>query len=101
MSFCVINAVKAPKEELPAVLLAVQRLGLEALSSQPGFKQARLLVSEDSTEAMLFIEWAARDDFVAYRQSPVGRRLVESALSLHPLISFYEVIASFNPEPGV
>lgn len=100
MSFCVINAVRAPKDELPAVLLSVQRLGLEALCTQPGFKQARLLVSEDSTEAMLFIEWTAREDFVAYRNSGVGRRLVESALSLHPHISFYEVIASFNAEPG-
>jgi heme-degrading monooxygenase HmoA len=100
MAFCVINAVKAPKDELPAIVLDVQRLGLEALRMQPGFKLARLVVSEEGTEAMLIIEWVTRDDFVAYRQSDVGRRLVESALRLHPQISFYEVIASFDAEPG-
>ena len=94
MGFCVINTVKAPKDELPAIIVTVQRLGLDALDTQPGFKQARLLTSEDQTEAMLFMEWASREDFVAYRQSDVGRKLVDGARSLHPHISFYEVIAS-------
>ena len=42
---------------------------------------------------MLLIEWESRDHFVAYRQSEFGRRVVESAMRLHPQISFYEVIA--------
>ena len=100
MPFCVINAVTAPKDELPALILDVQRLGLDALRAQPGFMQARLMVSEEKTEVMLLIEWATRDDFVAYRQSEFGRRVVETAMRLHPQISFHEVIASFDAEPG-
>jgi len=100
MGFCVINTVKAPKDELAEVIVTVQRLGLDVLVGQPGFKQARLLRSEDLTEAMLFMEWDTRDDFVAYRQSAVGHKLVDGARSLHPHISFFEVITSINREPG-
>jgi heme-degrading monooxygenase HmoA len=96
MGFIVINKVTAGKEELPAVLINVQRLGLDTLRGQPGFRLARLMVSEDQTEAKLIIEWESRDAFVAYRQSDTGRRLVQRAAELHPHIEFYEVIASYE-----
>jgi hypothetical protein len=48
------------------------------------------------TEAVLYIEWDSREDFVAYRQGDAGRRLVESAMRLHPHISFFDVISSFD-----
>jgi heme-degrading monooxygenase HmoA len=100
MGFTVVNTVRGSKEDIPVVIMEVQRMGLELLRRQPGFKLARLMVAEDTTEAMLVIEWESRDHFVAYRQGEVGRRLVEQAMRLHPHISFYEVIASYDAEPG-
>jgi heme-degrading monooxygenase HmoA len=96
MAFIVINVVKATKEELPGILMNVQRLGLDALRAQPGFNFARLLVSEDQTEAKLIIEWENREAFVAYRQSDTGRKMVDGAVDLHPQIEFYEVIAAYD-----
>lgn len=96
MAFIVINVVKASKEELPEILMNVQRLGLDALRAHPGFHFARLLVSEDQTEAKLIIEWDNRESFVAYRQSDTGRQLVMKAAELHPHIEFYEVIAGYD-----
>lgn len=96
MAFIVINVVKASKEELPAIVMNVQRLGLDALRAQPGFHFARLLVSEDQTEAKLVIEWENREAFVAYRQTDRGRDLVRQAAELHPQIDFYEVIAAYD-----
>ncbi len=98
MAFTVVNTVKGTKEEIPIVLMDVQRLGIDALRAQPGFRFARLLVAEDGTEAMLIIEWESRDHFVAYRQGEIGRKLVETAMRLHPHISFYEVVASYDAE---
>jgi heme-degrading monooxygenase HmoA len=96
MAFIVINVVKTGKDELPGVLMNVQRLGLDALRAQPGFQFARLMVSEDQTEAKLIIEWETRDAFVAYRQSAIGQKMVQGAAELHPHIEFYEVIAAFD-----
>ena len=96
MSFIVINKVKAGKEDLPAILMDVQRLGLDALRDQPGFRLARLMVSEDQTEAKLIIEWDTREAFVAYRQGATGQRMVQGAAELHPHIEFYEVVAAYD-----
>lgn len=96
MAFIVINVVKAEKEEIPGIVLGVQRLGLEVLRDQPGFHFARLMVSEDATEAKLIIEWDTRESFVAYRQSAVGQQIVHAAAELHPQIEFYEVIAAYE-----
>ena len=92
MAFIVVNSVRASHEDLPAIVLKVQRLELEAIGDQPGFKSARLMVAEDGTEAVLTIEWASREHFVAYRQTEIGRRMVEEAIPLHPHIAFYDVI---------
>jgi len=96
MAFIVINVVKATKEALPGMVTDVQRLGLDALGGQPGFHFARLLVSEDQTEARLIIEWEDREAFVAFRQTESGRRMVQGAAELHPHIEFYEVIAGLG-----
>ena len=96
MAFIVINKVKADKQDLPAIVADVQKLGLDALCDQPGFRLARLLVSEDQTEAKLIIEWESREAFTAYRQSETGRRLVQGAVELHPQIEFYQVVAAYD-----
>ena len=96
MAFIVINKVQADKQDLPAIVADVQRLGLDALRAQPGFRFARLMVSEDQTEAKLIIEWDSREAFVAYRQGETGRRMVQGAAVLHPHIEFYEVVAAYD-----
>jgi hypothetical protein len=54
-------------------------------------------MSEDQTEAALIVEWVSRDHFVEYRQTEIGRGLVEAAVRLHPQIAFYEVIEAVQP----
>lgn len=98
MAFVVMNSVRASKEELPAIVLDVQRLGLDGLRSQPGFRSARLMVAEDETEAVLIVEWQSRDDFVAYRQTDIGRASVAAALRFHPHAAFYDVINTLDPD---
>ena len=98
MAFVVMNTVRASKEDLPAIVLEVQGLGLDGLRSQPGFRSARLMVAEDETEAVLIVEWQSRDDFVAYRQTDIGRASVAGALRFHPHIAFYDVINTLAPD---
>jgi heme-degrading monooxygenase HmoA len=96
MAFVVINSVQRPKEELAAIVMGVQQLGLDALLSHPGFRSSRLIVSEDETEAMLIMEWDSRDHFMAYRQSELGQRMVQGAAEWHPHIGFYQVLSAFD-----
>jgi heme-degrading monooxygenase HmoA len=98
--FTVVNSVRASKEQIPSVLMDVQRLGLDVLSTMAGFRLGRLMVSEDGTEAALVLEWESREHYMAYRQSEIGQRLVQGAVHLHPHISFYQVIASYNTGTG-
>ena len=97
MPFVVINTVRASAKDLPGILAEVQGLGLGGLRAQSGFKSARLVAAEDGTEAALIIEWDSRDHFVAYRQTEVGRKLVQRAADLHPHISFYDVVEAIDP----
>jgi heme-degrading monooxygenase HmoA len=97
MAFVVMNSVRASTDAIPAIVAEVQRLGLDLLRTQPGFRSARLLMSEDQTEAALIVEWVSRDHFVEYRQTEIGRGLVEAAVRLHPQIAFYEVIEAVQP----
>jgi heme-degrading monooxygenase HmoA len=99
MAFVVINSVKAAKEDLPRIIADIFALGLDSVREQPGFRSARLITAEDQTEAALIMEWESRDQFVAYRQSPVGQELVAKAAALHPHIAFYDVVVSLDP-PG-
>jgi heme-degrading monooxygenase HmoA len=97
MAFVVMNSVHASTDAIPTIVAEVQRLGLDLLRTQPGFRSARLLMSEDQTEAALIVEWVSRDHFVEYRQTELGRGLVEAAVRLHPQIAFYEVIEAVQP----
>ena len=97
MAFIVMNSVRASKEDLPTIVADVQRLGLDLLRTQPGFQSARLMVAEDETEAVLIIEWVSREHFLEYRQTEIGRGLVEGAMRLHPQIAFYNVVEALDP----
>ena len=100
MAFTVVNSVRASKEDIPGVIMDVQRMGLDVYRNMPGFRLGRLLVSEDGTEAALVLEWESREHYMAYRESEIGRRLVQGAVHLHPHISFYEVLASYDTGNG-
>lgn len=96
MPFVVVNTVKADKEQLPAIALAVQTSGLDHLREQPGFRRAQLLTAEDGSELLLVIEWDDREAFMAYRHTEAGRSSVEAAARFHPHISFYQEIVSHH-----
>ena len=96
MAFVVINSVRTSAADLPRILAEVHAMGIDVLRSQQGFKSARLITAEDETEAALIIEWESRDDFVAYRQTPAGRNLIERAAELHPHIAFYDVVVGLD-----
>lgn len=98
MPFSVIYSVRGAKDEIPQVILEVQRMDVEALQAQPGFREARLMVAEDQTEAVLVTEWDDRESFLAYRHTEAGQRNVEAALHLHPQLSFYEHVAFYEPK---
>ena len=96
MGFVVINTVRTTAADLPGILAEVHALGIDMLRSQEGFKSARLITAEDQTEAALIMEWESRDHFVAYRQSPGGKRMIERAAALHPQINFYDVVVGLD-----
>ena len=96
MPFSVFYSVRGGKDEIPKVVLEVQRMDVEVLQAQPGFRHARLLIAEDETEALLITEWDSRNDFLTYRQSEGGRRMVDAAMHLHPRLSFYEHVAVYD-----
>jgi heme-degrading monooxygenase HmoA len=96
MPFSVLYSVRGDKEQIPQVVLEVQRLDVEGLQGQPGFREARLLVAEDQTEALLVTEWDNREAFLTYRQTETGQRMVAAAMHLHPHLSFYDHVAFYQ-----
>ena len=99
MAFSVLNVVQATAEEVALIVADLQVAGLKAVSGHDGFRLARLCVSEDGTEGLLYMEWDTREQFLTYRQSEVGRALVDRAMQWHPKISFYEVITALDGPP--
>jgi len=98
MAFAVMNVVRGTPEEVGLIVGEVQLLGLDEMYRRDGYRQSRLYVSEDGTEAIMVMEWDSREQFLAYRQSPLGQRVVEKVLNWHPKISFYDVLVA-NEKP--
>ena len=94
MAFAVMNTVTVTKENLPAALADAQRLGLDLYRGHAGFRRIAVFVSEDQTQLVTLAEWDSRDDFMAFRQTDLGRHTVEVALPWHPHIAFFETVAS-------
>lgn len=99
MPFSVVYSVRGSKDDIPKVILEVQRMDVAALQRQPGFREAQLMVAEDQTEAVLVTEWENREAFLDYRHTEAGQRNVEAAMHLHPQLSFYEHVAFYEPKP--
>jgi len=98
MPFAVMNVVRGTPDEVGLIAAEVQLLGLEEMYRRDGYRLSRLYVSEDGTEAIMVMEWDSREQFLAYRQSEVGQRVVGKVQSWHPKISFYDVLVS-NERP--
>jgi len=100
MAFSVINSVRGDKDQVRELVAELRRLSFDSMYTLPGFRAARLYTAEDESEAMVIVEWKSRDDFLAYRQTELGQRMVAWALEFHPHIAFYEVTAAIDgPEP--
>ena len=96
MPFSVLYSVRGAKDDIPKVVLEVQRLDIETLRGQPGFRRAWLMVAEDITESLFITEWDSREDFVAFRHTEAGQRNVEAFMHLHPRLSFYDNVAFYE-----
>ena len=96
MPFSVFYSVRGDKDQIPQVILEVRRMDVAALQAQPGFREARLMVAEDQTEAVLVTEWDNRESFLAYRHTEAGQRNVDAAMHLHPRLSFYDHVAFYE-----
>jgi heme-degrading monooxygenase HmoA len=99
MPFAVMNTVRGTPEEVGLIVAQVQLLELDDLYRRDGYRQSRLLLAEDGTEAIMIMEWESREQFLAYRQSEVGQRVVEAVVEWHPKISFYDVIVATEAPP--
>jgi heme-degrading monooxygenase HmoA len=60
------------------------RLVGEHVRSLPGFRGARLLLSEDGQNLVTLTEWADRESFQKLRESDFGRAAVQLVAELHP-----------------
>jgi heme-degrading monooxygenase HmoA len=100
MAFAVMNVVRGTPEEVGLVAAEVQLLGLDEMYRRDGYRLSRLYLSEDGTEAIMVMEWDSREQFLAYRQSELGQRVVQKVLEWHPKISFYDVLVSHERPRG-
>jgi heme-degrading monooxygenase HmoA len=99
MAFSVISSVRGDRDQMLPLVAELRALSFDSMSELPGFRTGRLYTAEDGTEAMVIVEWDSREDFLAYRQTELGQRLVAWALQHHPHIAFYDVTAAIE-SPG-
>jgi heme-degrading monooxygenase HmoA len=60
------------------------RLAAEHLKALPGFRGARVFLSEDGKNLVTLTEWRDREAFQKFRQSEFGRAATELVAELHP-----------------
>jgi heme-degrading monooxygenase HmoA len=61
------------------------RLVSERVRSLPGFRGARVFLSEDGKNLVTLTEWRDREAFQNFRQSEFGRAATELVAELHPI----------------
>jgi len=61
------------------------RLVSEHVRSLPGFRGARLFLSEDGKNMVTLTEWRDRESFQKFRESEFGRAATELVAELHPI----------------
>ena len=96
MAFAVMNVVTTTPGEAAALGARIESTELATIKGQPGLRSARVYRAEDGTQVVTITEWRSREDFLAYRQSEAGKRMVAGAVEAHPKISFLEVVAAID-----
>jgi heme-degrading monooxygenase HmoA len=61
------------------------RLVSEHVRSLPGFRGARVLLSEDGKNLVTLTEWRDRESFQKFRESEFGRAATGLVAELHPI----------------
>ena len=61
------------------------KLVSDHVRSLPGFRGARVFLSEDGKNLVTLTEWHDRDAFQEFRQSEFGRAATELVAELHPV----------------
>ena len=61
------------------------RLVSDHVRSLPGFRGARLFLSEDGKNMVTLTEWRDRESFQKFRESEFGRAATELVAELHPI----------------
>jgi len=57
----------------------------EQVRQLPGFRGARLFLSEDGKNLVTLTEWRDRETFQKFRESEFGRAATELVAELHPI----------------
>ncbi len=96
MAFAVMNVVTTTPGTAATLGARIESTDLPAIKGQPGLLSVRVYRAEDDTQIVTITEWRSREDFLAFRQSEAGKRLVAGAVGSHPKIAFYEVVAAID-----
>lgn len=97
MAFSSKVSIRGDERETLAAIVELQSLtDLNALREVPGFREARLLLSEDRAEAVLLTEWESREDYQTWRRRPDTEALIAHFIKRHPRITFFDVIAAID-----
>jgi heme-degrading monooxygenase HmoA len=62
----------------------LMKMVAEHVQSLPGFRGARVFLSEDGKELVTLTEWRDRESFQKFRQSEFGRAALDLLSELHP-----------------
>jgi heme-degrading monooxygenase HmoA len=60
------------------------RLASEQVRQLPGFRRARVFLSEDGSSLVTLTEWSDRESFQRFRESEFGRAATVLMAELHP-----------------
>jgi len=93
MAFAVMNVVTTTPDQAAGLVARIEPMFRERLPRQLGFRSARLYRAEDQSQIVTIVEWESREHFLAYRQSDQGKLDVADAVTMHPKVSFLEVVA--------
>ena len=96
MAFAVMNVVTTTPDQAASLIAQIEPTFRGTLPRQPGFRSARLYRAEDQSQITMIVEWESREHFLAFRRTDQARDGVADAVTLHPKISFHEVVAVAN-----
>jgi heme-degrading monooxygenase HmoA len=97
MAFSSRVSVRGDPNQTLSVIVEVQTLiDFKAMRTFPGFREVRLLLSEDRSEAMMVTEWESREDYLSWRNGPDNEGVIAHFSRWHPRITFFDVVAAVD-----